>query len=147
MMPKVSMPKGGIGKFLRRIKSGVEEVRGKIATMLSVFQIVSVWAGKLFGGMGWLAEFAVKHKLNVHLKILVSYVQVLGSFVSFNVEWPSALTTLMNDISSLFQFNVVELPKMACLWASISFERTLVATTAGPVLIVFLFALPVVFCW
>jgi len=146
-LPKIPMPKGGIGKFLRRIKNAFNQLQGKITKMLGIFSIVSHWAGKIFGGMSWFTEFAAKHKLNVHLKILVSYVQVLGSFVSFNVEWPSALTTLMNDVSSLLQFNVVELPKLSCLWASITFERTLVATTAGPIAIAFLFALPIFFCW
>ena len=53
----------------------------------------------------------------------------------------------MNDISSLFQFNVVELPKMSCLWAGLSFESTLLATTAGPLAIAVLLGLPLFYCW
>ena len=79
----------------------------------SVNDFVAVWgtvAGKVYGvlksifgpifkAMGFLSHvgaWAEKNKLNVHAKIVIGYVQVLGSFATFNVEWPEGLTTLMN---------------------------------------------------
>ena len=121
-------------------------LHGKAMWVLGVLKTIGGYVSKVFGGMSWLSELFEKHKLNVHLKIIVSYVQVLGSFVSFNVEWPSALTALMSDIGNLMQFNAVELPKLACLWAGLSFERTLIFTTAGPLAIAFLLAVPVAAC-
>jgi len=122
------LPKGGISQLLKKMIAQFKSVMGMfnrftgmINLIVSFFNTVFGLISNMFGGLSWLSEFVEKNKLSVHLKIIVSYVQVLGSFVSFNVEWPAGLTALMNDVSSLMQFNVIELPKMACLWAGISF--------------------------
>jgi len=147
------LPKGGISQLLKKMIAQFKSVMGMfnrftgmINLIVSFFNTVFGLISNMFGGLSWLSEFVEKNKLSVHLKIIVSYVQVLGSFVSFNVEWPAGLTALMNDVSSLMQFNVIELPKMACLWAGISFERTLIFSTAGPVALVILFGLPLLAC-
>lgn len=119
------------------------EVAKKI---FGVFQSLAGPIMKSFGFLSKISEFAEKNKLNVHLKIVIGYVQVLGSFASFNVEWPEGLTTLMNDMGSFMQFNVVELPKMACLWAGMSFDLNLVLTTTAPIGIAILFGLPLIWC-
>jgi len=92
------------------------------------------------------SELADELRLSQHFKIIVSFVQILGSFVSFQVEWPPALTQFMSDIGGLVQFNVVELPKLSCLWAGVDFWSTLLATTAGPIVVFILFALPLGVC-
>ena len=91
-LPKLPMPKGGIGKFLRSVKKGVERIHGliqklysKLSFFISGFKMVGGWISKLFGGLSWLSALAEKYKLNVHLKIIVSYVQVLN-FVSKHVQ-------------------------------------------------------------
>jgi hypothetical protein len=113
-----------------------------VATIKMLWKLVS----KMFGFMSWFAAFAEKHKLRIHLKIIIGYVQVLGSFSSMNVEWPKGLTMLMNDVGSAAQLNVIQLPKLSCLWAGIDFQANLIGTTAGPLILVILFALPLVAC-
>jgi hypothetical protein len=113
-----------------------------IATIKVLWNLVK----KCFGFMSWFAAFAEKHKLRQHLKIVLGYVQVLGSFSSMNVEWPKGLTVLMKDVGSGAQLNVIQLPKLSCLWAGISFQTNLIATTAGPLVLVILCALPLAAC-
>jgi hypothetical protein len=113
-----------------------------IATIKVLWNLVK----KFFGFMSWFAAFADKHKLRIHLKIIIGYLQVLGSFSSMNIEWPKGLTTLMNDVGSVAEFNVITLPKLSCLWAGIGFQANLIGTTAGPLVLVFLFALPLAAC-
>ena len=141
---------GGLTNIRTRFEAFVD-VMGRLGSKLlaplsavgkSFFQSISSFVK----GITWLTEFAEKHKLKVHLKILVSYVQVLSSFATFNVEWPEGLTSAMNDVGTFFEFNWVQLPKLACLWAGLSFEVNLIAMTVGPLIFVAFCGLPLVVC-
>lgn len=93
-----------------------------------------------------LMDLAEKHKITQHLKIFISFVQVLGSFVGLQVEWPPVLIKFMQDVGSAFQFNIVQLPKLSCLWASVDFQQTLIFTTVGPLLMIVLLGIPLCIC-
>lgn len=82
-MPRVPMPKGGLSKLLPRLKKAfqgvsgaLQKVNGAIMQVTQGIKTVGGYISKFFGGMSWLSEFAEKHKLSVHLKIVISYVQV-----------------------------------------------------------------------
>ena len=82
-MFRVPMPKGGLSTLLKRLKKAFQSVtgafekfHGAIMQVMQGIKTVGGYISKIFGGMSWLSEFAEKHKLSVHLKIVISYVQV-----------------------------------------------------------------------
>jgi hypothetical protein len=125
-------------------------IKNLFAPILAFFKPLITLVSKCFSFAGNIGEVMMdlmeEHKLAQHFKIIISFVQILGSFVTFQVEWPPALTDFMSNLGAFFQFNVVELPKLSCLWAGVDFQTTLIATTAGPIAIMILLALPTGVC-
>ena len=132
--------------FLKRVKAFLEVWYGVAKAIYNILKAIFTPISKALGFLSEISAWAEKNKLNVHLKIIIGYVQVLGSFVTFNVEWPEGLTTLMNDVGGIMQFNVIELPKMSCLWAGMSFDLNLIMTTGAPIVIAILFGVPLLWC-
>lgn len=131
-----------------------------------------------------LASALSKGEVRMQLKILVSYVQVAGTFEGMNVEWPKELTEVTGKIGKVFSggsrrsseagggmetlggFSYIDremknyegkmmggkvpqvpaLPEVTCLWMGIYFETTLILTTAGPMLVSLLAAIPLMVC-
>lgn len=59
-----------------------------------------------------------------HMSLTAGYFQVLGSFVSFKVRWPSFLRTTISRvqvIASTLKIDFLELPGLACVWSSVSY--------------------------
>ena len=49
-----------------------------------------------------------------YLKVFIAYLQVLGSFVTFKVVWPSFLgdgIRWVKDVSNMIKFDIMELPR------------------------------------
>ena len=76
------------------------------------------------------------------LKIVVSFLQVLGSLDMFNVTWPEVLQGLISRFR-FFQMDVLKLQSLSCLWAGIEFRSHLLFYTLGPLAMIAAFALPV----
>lgn len=138
------------GKTLRFIPEGLNVAYGHFkrfaSPILALIKRVLGCFSFIGKAMETFTELAEDLRLSQHVKIIVSFVQVLGSFVSFQVEWPPALTQFMSDIGGLVQFNIVELPKLSCLWAGVDFWSTLLVTTLGPVAVFILLFIPVGIC-
>eukprot|EP00291_Cryptomonas_curvata_P017050 CAMPEP_0172169214 /NCGR_PEP_ID=MMETSP1050-20130122/10581_1 /TAXON_ID=233186 /ORGANISM="Cryptomonas curvata, Strain CCAP979/52" /LENGTH=1462 /DNA_ID=CAMNT_0012840247 /DNA_START=2726 /DNA_END=7114 /DNA_ORIENTATION=+ len=95
-----------------------------------------------------VSNLASKYNVTQYVKIMISYFQVLSSFVSFQVEWPSLLVNIMVWLKVTFNFAILELPGLSCLWAGIAFQSKLLAYTIVPLTLALLFLLPVIveFC-
>jgi hypothetical protein len=90
-----------------------------------------------------------------YAKILVGFLQVFASFripqvPSFRilqVPWLKALSDFMFAISGteyLVVLDWMRFPGWSCLWSDITYETSLHAATIGPIIVAFLFYLPVV---
>lgn len=77
-----------------------------------------------------------------HAHCLALAPPLLARAANFQVEWPQGLTDLQDSVSSFFQLNFIELPKVACLFNGLNFRNNLILNTATPIIIVALFALP-----
>ena len=56
--------------------------------------------------------------------LMTGYAQVIGSFVTYKVEWPSFLGSCISwvqNVAALFKFDMLEIPGLACVWASVSY--------------------------
>ena len=65
-----------------------------------------------------------RENLADHLSVNTGYFQVLGSFVTFKVRWPSFLRTTISRvqvIASTLKIDFLELPGLACVWSSVSY--------------------------
>ena len=91
-----------------------------------------------------LASLMSGLKITQHIKILISYFQVAGSFISFHVQWPQLFVNMMVWFKGTFNFAILELPGVSCLWAGISFKAKLLFYTIFPIGIAVLLYLPVV---
>lgn len=75
-------------------------------------------------------------------KILLSFGQIVGSFLfTFELEWPAQLEKFFGSLSVL-QFDVVALPSAGCTLGKISFFMRLMAQTLGPLVVLVLLAVP-----
>ena len=147
---KPGQASGGFKEAFESISAFIGVMRQIVTTFFAplIFIIKQLYniVGNFVSGISWLSDFAEKHKLNVHAKILVGYVQVLSSFATFNVKWPKGLSLVMNDVGSFFQFNFVQLPGLSCLWANVKFQTHLLVMTIGPLVFVGLCGFPLVVC-
>ena len=73
-------------------------------------------------------------------KILVNFVQIVGSFARIDVNFPSKFKSLLAAFT-VAEFNI-ELPSTACMLSGVSFYNKLLGYTVLPLVIVCLMALP-----
>ena len=73
----------------------------------------------------------------------LSYLQVLGSFTMFNVQWPPTLNAVAQYMQGSASFDILHMPGLACLWADITFRSILYFYTLTPLSIIASLALPV----
>jgi hypothetical protein len=78
-----------------------------------------------------------------YLKLYISYFQVLSSFITFNVVWPSFLVNIMGWVKGTLFLDIVALPGLSCLWRGVSFQTRLISYTLGPLVAVVLLLAPV----
>jgi hypothetical protein len=129
--PQASVKERGVERFFSPIVFIVKMIAGMIT--------------KVFGGVASLAQLAQRHKLSVHAKIFIGYIQIIGSFGSLDLQLPQFINDILNALGTILQFDFVALPKISCLWAGISFPTKLILMTAGPVAVAMLLWLPVFF--
>jgi hypothetical protein len=92
-------------------------------------------------------ESLTRDRIAQYLKLYISFLQVLASFVTFNVTWPSLLLNAMSWIKGTLFLDVVQLPGLSCLWAGVNFQNRLITYTLGPLFVIFAFLIPVVCAW
>jgi hypothetical protein len=78
-----------------------------------------------------------------YLKLFITFFQVLSSFISFQVVWPSFLLNIMSWIKGTLFLDVVALPGLSCLWRGVSFQSRLMTYTLGPLAVVLFLLVPV----
>jgi hypothetical protein len=81
--------------------------------------------------------------LSPYLKLYISFFQVLASFVSFPVVWPSLLLDIMSWIKGTLFLDIAALPGLSCLWLGVSFQSRLISYTLGSLAVIFLLMVPV----
>jgi hypothetical protein len=82
-----------------------------------------------------------------YLKILLAYMQVLGSFTMFSVEWPPELLFLLVGIKGVIKLDIFSFTSFACLGTGVRFESKVVAYTLVPLCITVLIYFPVPVAW
>lgn len=85
-----------------------------------------------------------------YLKIFIAYLQVLGSFVAFQVTWPGLVgdtLLLLNTFGDLIKIDLLEFPGVACLWVSYSYEFRFHVKMIIPIAISVLLAFPIPVAW
>ena len=50
---------------------------------------------------------------SLHIQILVTYFQILGSFTMFSITWPPIAYKMMAWFQSTFKFEVLQMPGLA----------------------------------
>jgi hypothetical protein len=76
--------------------------------------------------------------------------QVLGSFVLFQVEWPQLVLSgiiWLKTVSEMIKIDLFEVPGLACLWTSYSYEIKFHVRMATPLIISIMLAVPVPVAW
>jgi hypothetical protein len=90
-----------------------------------------------------ILEMVQSLRLIQYLKIFISYLQVMSSFLGFHVVWPSSIVGAMIWCKTVFNFNLFSLPGVSCLWKGLGYNSKLVLYTLIPLGLGFMFWLPV----
>jgi hypothetical protein len=77
-----------------------------------------------------------------YVKINITFYQVLGSFLTFNVRWPSLLLRMFAVLKSTVFLDLFSLPGVSCLWMGASFQSRLLLYTIVPVVAIIGLSLP-----
>ena len=107
-----------------------------------------------FSNLGWIGKKARECQIWLRFnhapeffKIFLTYVQILGSFTMFSVDWPPALLKIIVLCKGIFKFDVLQLPGISCMWAGISFTAYLQTYTVVPLACCGGLALPLLVAW
>jgi hypothetical protein len=87
-------------------------------------------------------EAVEKLRLAQYSKIFISYLQVLSSFVGFNVPWPPVILSAMMWCKTVFNVCLLSMPGVSCFWRGLQYNSKLVAYTVIPICLGFMFSLP-----
>jgi hypothetical protein len=74
-----------------------------------------------------------KFRIIQYSKIFISYLQVMSSFVEFHVNWPPAILNAMLWCKVTFNFSLLSMPGVSCLWRGLDYNTKLVSYTIIPV--------------
>jgi hypothetical protein len=76
--------------------------------------------------------------------------QVLGSFIMFEITWPGVVFScieFLKNASDFIQIDLLEIPGLACPWASYSYETKFHVSMATPLVISVMLIIPVPVAW
>jgi hypothetical protein len=79
-----------------------------------------------------------------YFKIFVSYLQVMSSFLGFHVAWPSSIVSVTVWCKVIFNFNLLSLPGISCLWKGLGYNSKLMIYTLIPLVIGIMLWMPVI---
>ncbi len=105
-------------------------------------RIMTVKGSKVSGFIGKAIEYSGKLRLPQYFKIFVSYLQVMSSFMDFHVPWPAVLLNAMLWCKATFNFNVLAMPGVSCLWKGLHYNDKLVTYAIVPLGITLMLFLP-----
>jgi hypothetical protein len=89
------------------------------------------------------SSFKQRIRLLHYVKVLVSYLQVISTFVGFQVPWPSSLSSAMMWCKVTFNFRILSLPGVSCLWKGMEHNTKLMIYTLVPLGLGFMLWMPV----
>jgi hypothetical protein len=72
--------------------------------------------------------------------------QVLGSFIIFEITWPGVVLSgiaFLKNVGDFIQIDLLEIPGLACPWASYSYETKFHVSMATPLVISVMLMMPV----
>jgi hypothetical protein len=76
--------------------------------------------------------------------------QVLGSFIIFEITWPDIVLSgieFLKNAGDFIQIDLLEIPGLACPWASYSYETKFHVSMATPLVISVMLTMPVPVAW
>ena len=76
--------------------------------------------------------------------------QVLGSFIIFEITWPDTVLSFiefLKNAGDFIQIDLLEIPGLACPWASYSYETKFHISMATPLVISVMLTMPVPVAW
>jgi hypothetical protein len=71
-------------------------------------------------------------RLTQYLKIAIGYLQITSSFLGLHVAWPSSILTAMLWCKATFNFSMLSLPGISCLWRNMVYDIKLMSYTLIP---------------
>jgi hypothetical protein len=87
--------------------------------------------------------FELISSLLQYFKIFISYLQVMSSFLGFHVAWPSSILGAMMWCKATFNFSLLSLPGISCLWKGLGYNSKLTTYTLVPIGLGFMLLMPV----
>ena len=82
-----------------------------------------------------------------YFKLYVTFFQILSSFLTFGVTWPSLLLNMMKWLKATIFLDILTLPGLSCLWNGVSFKSRLLTYTLTPLAVIFCLILPVIYSY
>ena len=76
--------------------------------------------------------------------------QVMGSFIIFEITWPDIVLSFiefLKNAGDFIQIDLLEIPGLACPWASYSYEAKFHVSMATPLVISVMLMMPVPVAW
>ena len=142
----------GTYKNLKKKYKSLKKLKSKVSSLISKGSLIK---SRLQSSREWSV---VKHALNQfmdvnkdralqYLKLQISFLQVLSSFLTFNVSWPPMLLSTMEWVKGTLFLDVLQLPGLSCLWIGVSFKQRLLTYTLGPLVVVGFLIIPLVYAW
>ena len=112
-------------------------------------EVVGLLSG-VAGSVSWLISKATalndawkRNQGGQFLKIILTYVQVLGSFTVFTIEWPPAVVDMFSSLKVVAKIDLIQVNGLSCLFMGVDMERQLYTYTIGPICFLSLLALPI----
>jgi Ca2+-binding EF-hand superfamily protein len=140
-----------LNKALRETKQQLAIAKKKMTAFIRaerLYAIIKKWITWLLGeeAAQKIRSFTTEH-VSQYLKLYVSFLQVVSSFLTFPVVWPSLFQKTLELIKGTLFLDILQLPKLSCLWVGINFQQRLMTYTLGPLVVAVLFLVPVCFAW
>jgi hypothetical protein len=135
----------------KRISKLTERIQNLTAKIKSWQQKIKKYSKKINGLLSKdvrsQLKSLTKDRITQYLKLYISFFQVVSSFLTFHVKWPSLLLSAMSWIKGTLFLDIVQLPGLSCLWAGVNFQQRLFTYTLGPLAVVGAFLVPIAFAW
>ncbi len=140
-----------ISKALRESKQQMAIAKKRLMACIRAQRLlarIKEWTKWLLGEdmAQQMQTFTTEH-ISHYFKLYVSFLQVVSSFITFPVAWPSLFLNTMAWIKGTLFLDILQLPILSCLWVGINFQHRLLAYTLGPLIVIVLFLVPVLFAW
>ena len=122
-------------KNLEKYKKNADNLQNKTSSVQEEIDKIGDKIGDQIGDVNSLVPY---------LKINITFYQVLGSFLTFNIPWPYFLLNMMAILKSTVFLDLFNLPGVSCLWIMMgaSFKSRLLLYTIVPLVTMICLGLP-----